>query len=299
VSIDIFGFQALWSPYFFASLIILTAGYLLLVTKYRYVFTGNAPVPARQNLIFAVTMLLLYIIKGSPVDLLGHIMFSVHMSQMAILYLVIDPLFIISIPAWLFRWLIAIKGLNTIFNFFTIPLIALIVFNGLFSFYHIPLIFDFIKVNMWLHSTYTIVLFIAAIFMWFPLLNTLPERQSLSGLKKVGYIFGSAILLTPACALIIFADHPIYHTFSNPQAWSSAMELCVPSSALSGIQLSGPELFNGLPLLEDQQLGGVLMKIIQEIVYGILLGYIFFSWYRQENGESKKIDPVLDLNFMK
>ncbi|OIK15162.1 cytochrome c oxidase assembly factor CtaG [Bacillus sp. MUM 13] len=299
MSIDIFGFQALWSPYFFASLIILTVGYLLLVTKYRYIFAGNAPVPAGQNLIFTVTMLLLYIIKGSPVDLLGHIMFSVHMSQMAILYLVIAPLFIISIPGWLFRWLISIRGLDTIFNFFTIPLIALIVFNGLFSFYHIPLIFDFIKVNMWLHSTYTIVLFIAAIFMWFPLLNTLPERESLSGLKKVGYIFGSAILLTPACALIIFADHPIYHTFSNPQAWSSAMALCVPSSALSGVQLSGPELFNGLPLLEDQQLGGVLMKIIQEIVYGILLGYIFFSWYRQENGESKKIDPALDFDFVK
>ena len=38
-----------------------------------------------------------------------------------------------------------------------------------------------------------------------------------------------------------------------------------------------PEMFNTLPPVEDQQLGGVIMKIIQEIVYGTVLGFIFFS----------------------
>jgi putative membrane protein len=70
------------------------------------------------------------------------------------------------------------------------------------------------------------------------------------------------------------------------------MELCVPATSLASFNISGPEMFNGLPLMEDQQLGGVLMKIIQELVLGVVLGYIFFTWYRKENGVEEEIDPV-------
>jgi putative membrane protein len=42
---------------------------------------------------------------------------------------------------------------------------------------------------------------------------------------------------------------------------------------------------------EDQQVGGVIMKIIQEIVYGSVIGYNFFKWAkREQNGN--KIDPI-------
>ena len=32
----------------------------------------------------------------------------------------------------------------------------------------------------------------------------------------------------------------------------------------------------------DQQLAGVLMKIFQEIVYGIAIGYVFKQWLKKE-----------------
>ncbi|MDQ1911515.1 cytochrome c oxidase assembly protein [Paenibacillus sp. GD4] len=34
--------------------------------------------------------------------------------------------------------------------------------------------------------------------------------------------------------------------------------------------------------MNDQSFGGVIMKIVQEIVYGWALGYIFYRWYRRE-----------------
>jgi putative membrane protein len=40
--------------------------------------------------------------------------------------------------------------------------------------------------------------------------------------------------------------------------------------------------------LHDQQLGGVIMKIIQEIVYGIMLGRVFFAWYKKDQAESER-----------
>ncbi len=107
-------------------------------------------------------------------------------------------------------------------------------------------------------------------------------------LKKVGYIFADGILLTPACALIIFADSPMYLTYSDPKAWAEALQLCVPPSTLATLNLSGPEMFNSMPLIHDQQLGGVIMKIIQEIVYGVVLAQVFFSWYQKDVEAGKK-----------
>jgi len=43
-----------------------------------------------------------------------------------------------------------------------------------------------------------------------------------------------------------------------------------------------PTVFEWLPSVDDQQLGGVIMKIVQEIVYGIALAHAFFTWYRLE-----------------
>jgi putative membrane protein len=286
--LDIFGFRALWSPYFFLALITVLIGYFLLTVKFREKFSGSEPLTKKEGTLFTVAIILLYLVKGGPIDLMGHLMFYAHMIQMALLYLVIAPLFITGIPGWLWRKMINNRFVKPVFTLFTRPIIALILFNGMFSFYHIPYIFDIIKTDMWLHATYTTLLFFMALFMWWPLVNNLPEYQSLSGLKKIGYIFADGILITPACALIIFADSPMYSTFSDPSAWMEALKLCVPTTTLSSLDLSGPEMFNSLPLLEDQQLGGVLMKIIQEIVYGFVLAQVFFKWYRKDVEESKE-----------
>jgi putative membrane protein len=296
MSIDIFGFRALWSPYYLTSLVVVTIGYFWFIEAYRQKRLHNFALTKRQVCYFLLAMFLLYIVKGSPIDLMSHIMFSAHMTQMAILYLVIPPLFIISLPDWLWRTLINGSGFlnvrQAVFSFFTKPLIALLLFNILFSLYHLPLVFDFIKSNIVLHAAYTTLLFITAMFMWFPLVNQLPERESLSGVKKIAYIFGSGVLLTPACALIIFANAPIYSTFTNPDSWANAMRVCVPASTLSGLSLSGPEVFSGMPALDDQQLGGVLMKVIQEIVLGYMLGVTFFAWFKKENSEENAIDSI-------
>ena len=292
MTLDIFGFRALWSPIFLLFLLAATVVFFLITKTYRKKLSDNSEeLSKKQAVYFIVTLVLLYAIKGSPIDLLGHIMFSVHMTQMAILYLVIPPLFIVSIPKWMWTGIRNTKVIKPLFHFFTMPLIALIVFNGMFSFYHIPLIFDAVKTNMLLHAIYTTILFFSAICMWWPLVNPIDSFKSFSGLKRLGYIFANGILLTPACALIIFADIPMYETYSNAVYWLLAMELCVPSSTLSGLNLSGPELFNTLPLLDDQMTGGVIMKVIQEIVYGFVLAKIFFAWYKSESPDSVDMNP--------
>jgi putative membrane protein len=282
MSFDIFGFRALWSPYFLAVMILITVLYFIIIGPWSSKFKDSNPVTTKQQILFVVGILALYISKGSPVDLLGHIMFSAHMTQMAVLYLIVPPLLILGIPDWLWKAIIYRPVIKPFLKVFTSPIIALILFNGVFSLYHVPLVFDYVKTDPVYHATMTTIIFFGAMFMWWPLLNTLPDWSSLTGIKKVGYIFANGVLLTPACALIIFATDPLYVTYSEPQAWINALQLCVPADTLSGLNLTGPEMFNTLPLVEDQQLGGVVMKIIQEIVYGTILAYIFFQWARKE-----------------
>jgi putative membrane protein len=126
-------------------------------------------------------------------------------------------------------------------------------------------------------------------FLWWPIMNKLQGEHQVHGLSKIGYIIGSAILITPACELIIFADEPMYATYTNGDAWLKEMEFCVPASTLSGLTLSGPELFTNMPPVDDQQLGGVIMKIIQEIIYGVLLAMVFFQWYKSEQENAEEI----------
>jgi putative membrane protein len=245
---------------------------------------------------FLSAMVLLYVVKGSPVDLLSHIVFSAHMLQMAILYLLIPPLFILGIPVWVWENVIRLPVIRTLFQIFSKPLIPLLFFNGVFSLYHLPYVFDLAKTNEVYHLTAVMIIFVAAFYMWWPLVNQMENKKQLSGLMKVGYIMANGILLTPACALIMFSENPLYHTYTDSAAWMEALKLCVPTDMLQGITLSGPEMFNTLPPKEDQQLGAIIMKIAQEIILGTLLAIVFFDWVKKEREKDHGDDTAHTLN---
>lgn len=287
--ISIFGFQALWSPYLLGTLILVTVLYFLVTVKWQHKFKASEPLKKSEAINFILFVLSFYIIKGSPIDLLGHIMFTLHMTQMAFLLLLVPIFFIKGIPGWIWKIVVEAPVMRTIFKIFTKPLIAIVLFTGLFSVYHLPSVFDTIKLNEILHMIYTMILFISSIFMYWPLLNNIGGQHEMKNINKLAYIASNAVLITPACALIIFASSPMYGTYSDSEMWMKAMELCVPTSTLSGLTLSGPELFSSMDLLSDQQVGGVLMKIIQEIIFGVILFRIFRKWWNTERTSQEEI----------
>jgi len=286
-----FGFSALWSPILFAILLMILCLYYILIGPLRKRFSQEGETSLKQKIYFTLGILLIYIAQGSPIDLIGHIIFTAHMFEMALLDLVAPIYIILGIPNWLWLSILGNKYINSIFTFFTKPLLAMLLFNGFFSLYHYPLIFDHVKTNPIAHIVFMDFLFVLAIFMWFPVINALPERQTLSDIQKIGYMFANGILLTPACGLIIFGGHPFYATYTDPAIWAKSMELCVSPGLLKSLHLSGPEALNIMTAAEDQQVGGIVMKIVQEIVYGFVMGYNFFRWAKREKNGSE-IDPI-------
>lgn len=287
--ISIFGFQALWSPVYLVVLVLITILYFLVATKWRYKFKDSEPLKAREAVLFVSGMILLYLVKGGPIDLLGHIIFTMHMVSMALLLLLIPPLLIMGIPSWIWRPFVNLPFIKPVFDFFTKPMLALILFGMIFSFYHIPLVFDFLKMNSLLHASANVVLFSSAILYWWPVVNTLEGSYKFHGLKKLAYLFGLSVLMTPACALIIFSGDPFYATYTDGEAWMQAMALCVPAGTLSQLGLSGPELFSTMSALEDQRTGGIVMKVLQELVFTVFLWLVFYEWLRNENANADEI----------
>ncbi|MCA1062239.1 cytochrome c oxidase assembly factor CtaG [Rossellomorea sp. AcN35-11] len=292
--LGIFGFMALWSPFFILALIFITVLYFLITVKWRDSFKESRKLSGKEAIYFILAMVLLYAIKGSPVEIMSTILFSAHMSQMALLYLVVTPLLVLGIPDWVWKALLDLPVVKPIFKFMTRPLIALLSFNIIFSIYHIPLVFDNVRTDATLHGLATVILFLLSLFMWWPLLNPVEDDIDLIGLKRIGYILGSAVLLTPACGLIIFAENPLYAPYYDPEEFLKALALCVPVNTLEGLTLTGPELFTDMSTQNDQQLGGVIMKIIQEIVFGVMLFNLFFQWYRKDQEKQEKLsyDPI-------
>lgn len=291
LEIQIFGFRALWSPYFIVFVISLAVLYYLITGPYRYKFTTDDSPTLFQQFSFYSGLILLYIIKGSPVDLLSHIMLTAHMLQMALLYFLFPITIIKGIPNWIWKKIVYHPKIKGTFNFFTQPLIALFLFSSILAIYHVPFIFDFSKSSKFAHAVILIFILITAFFFWWPVLTPFKDQDKIMPLLKIIYLVVSAAIITIPCALIIFAQNSIYMAYSAEGAWLQAMALCVPGDVLTSLApaISGPEMFSPLSLLHDQQLGGIVMMFTQQIIYVATFGRVFFKW----SAENKQtVDPL-------
>lgn len=291
LELQIFGFRALWSPYFLVFILLVSLLYYLLTGPYRHIFGDVKKATFNEQALFYSGMFVLYVAQGSPVDLLAHIMMSAHMSQMALFYMVFPILAIRGIPTWLWEKIINIKGLKTFFKIGAIPLIALLIFNSLFALYHIPAVFDYSKSSQVIHESIKIFLLLTSFFMWWPVVSPLKRLDKLNPLLKMVYLLGSTVIISIACALLIFSSNPMYEVYSSEGPWLQALSLCVPGDVLDGLAgtLSGADMFSPLNAVEDQQLGGIMMMIIQQIIYGFVIAWIFFTWFSKKSLEN---DPL-------
>ncbi|MFD2369780.1 cytochrome c oxidase assembly factor CtaG [Brevibacillus sp. GCM10020057] len=272
-----FGFRATWNP----ELMVLTASigiaYFALIGPLRHTFAQATPVSLRQKALFCIGLLLFYFGMGSPLNVAGHFLFSAHMLQQSLLYLVMPLLLLAGTPSWLFASLPERKWARTLLRLTTHPITAVLMFNALFSFYHMPVILDMAMNNLAMHNLIHLPLLLTALLMWTPVIAPLPQLHRLTELQKLAYIFASGVLITPACALIIFAGAPLYGTYVNGPTM-----LCTPffSAPVDKSMLAVP-----LQALDDQRLGGIIMKLMQEVTYGSVLAYIFARWYRKEKDQ--------------
>lgn len=285
-----FSFADIWSPLLFLAAMLIIVLYLGIIGPFRERFAHSQPVSIGRKLMFIAGILMLYFVQGGPVNILSHTMFTFHMVMMSVSYIIVPPLIMMGIPSWLWKFLLDRPSLRK-FKWMMHPILTALLFNILFSLYHIPAIHDYVMLNYGVHVLYYMILFVTSVMMWWPIMNPVPGWESISDVKKMGYIFLNGVLITPACALIIFSNVPMYATYTDMDTWIRAMGYCVSPDSES--LLMGPAYFNWFNPLEDQQLGGILMKLVQETMYGGILFYVFSIWFRREGKDDDVAESTL------
>lgn len=253
------GFAALWNPDFIVGFSLVAIIYLMVVGPLRPFIKGSAPVARRTQVAFVAAVVLTYLAVGSPLDALSDdYLFSAHMLEHMILTMLTAPLLLVGIPDWIWRKIYRTRVGGGILKVFTRPVMAIILFNVIFSVLHFPGLYDLALQSETIHFLEHAVMVATALFMWWPVLSRLPELPAVPEPIQILYMFVDGLLMIVSFALVTFAPQPLYTFYVH-----------------------APRVF-GLSPLQDQQLGGIIMKGSTTIAYGLWIIVAFFRWVRRE-----------------
>src|SRR5690625_6978739 len=113
----------------------------------------------------------------------------------------------LSVPRSFFRKNIWDYRIKFVVNIAGHPWLTLFMFNGLLSIFLIPSVHSYLIAHPVLLALSQIVLFINAIFMWWVIINPLPEMSRLNYILRAAYIFfASALLILFLFFFIVFQN---------------------------------------------------------------------------------------------
>ncbi|MBS4173753.1 cytochrome c oxidase assembly protein [Bacillus sp. FJAT-49736] len=235
---SIFKDRFTWSLMLFAFMIICSLVYWYFIKVKKNRMDHKA-----QPFLFFSGLSLLYLLKGSPLTILSHFSYTTHMLQMSIIYFYIPPLILLGIP----------KSIINKLYYRYIGILSLSLFGlGLFL-YHLPTTAIYIMSHTILHEVYLWIMFISAIFMWYPL-SFQNKRNNYFLYTKMKYTSLQAIIITPACLLLIVLP---LNPEMNP-LFTQMSALCISPSYMEQLL---PFPFN---TSFDQQFAGFLMFLMHK-----------------------------------
>ena len=261
--LHLYPFVELWHPWVFAWILLIQIAYLLAVGPLREGFRWGAPVSTAQQISFSIGLWTIYLSEGTPLHILSeHYLFSMHMIQHILLTLILPPLVLMGVPAWMFRPVIRGRVGSVAARVLTHPVVALLAFNLIYSIWHMPLAY---QSTLWHHGFHMVqhaILVFTAFMMWMPLVSPVPELPRLSPGAQMVYVFLMGISQIVVFGAITFADEVLYGFYAQaPRIWSAVT----------------PEL--------DQQIAGIIMKIGGMAVFLLTWGIVFFKWAAREGAQ--------------
>lgn len=199
------------------------------------------PVPARDVVLFACGLLLLYVFLDWPVADLGARSLLVHLGQQTVLLLGVPPLLLLGGRTWMARW--HVPGLV---RRIVSPVRATVVFNAVVIASFLPAVMNGAVRHTWAGAALDLSLLLGGLVMWVPALQVVPGAgRPLRHAGRAAYLIVQSVLPSFASLIFIFDRHAVYAVFRE-----SARSV-------------------GLSPLADQQLAGALAKVVG---LAILLG---------------------------
>lgn len=266
--IDNYSLYALFKPHWIVIAILITYLYYKKIVHFpAYHVTST------QKKYFFTAIIAFLLVSSTPFDVIGNdYLFSAYVLQLAVQFFVVIPLLILSIPKDYYRRNIWDYRIKFVLNIAGHPWLTLFLFSGLLSIFLLPSVHSFFQDHIVLMILARIILFIDGVFMWWIIINPLPEMTQLSHILRAAYIFFASVLLIPIGFFYIViqkAQLPMY-------------------AAVAG------EILPGFTAIYDQQLAGASLKLFQLGSYAIALLFILIKWRKQEedNGDDENLKNI-------
>lgn len=268
--LSLFGFRELWSPGMMIVCLFVLSIYLLITIKWRKDFKNSTPLSISEAFYFILALLLLYSVKGAPIQIMTYLVYTAYTIQTAILFVLVPFFMVRGIPNYLLFYIHSIPFVPTLLRS---PIYLSIAWSILFVCRQIPIVFDYLRLHETAESIYTILLFICSfVLMW-----STKDKQFNSIWKPFLLMY---MVMTLSALTVFFSSVGLYKTYTDGAMWMQAMALCVPADTLNQLSaFSGPSLFTNMTPKQDQQLGSKLIQVIQTIIFGIIL--IAMRWNRK------------------
>ena len=221
--------------------------------------------PRGQAILFYLGLIIAYLAVGSPLDQIGEqFLFCAHMTQHMLLIYFSPVLFIFGTPSWLIDWLLKPEWLRRTMNLLTHPACGGLLFTFIYTAWHIPALYEAALHDKRIHILEHWTMFSLGILMLWPYLtlSTRVPRRSY-GIRMLA-IFLLMVGQLPVFAFLTFAGEAIYPTY----AWA-------------------PRIID-LDPLNDQILGGIIMKVVNMGFSLTILAISFYFWAKSEEQD----DPI-------
>lgn len=244
---------------------LLTIGwfYALGVGPLRERIAPGSTCPYGQIVLFYLGLIIVYLAVGSPLDQLGEqFLFCAHMTQHMLLIYCSPVLFIFGMPTWLIDWLLKPKWLQQVMQILTHPACGGLLFTVVYTVWHIPALYEAALHDKRIHILEHWTMFSLGLMMLWPYLTTSSYVPRCSYGIRMLAIFLLMVGQLPVFAFLSFAGEAIYPTY----AWAPRI---IP-----------------LDPLNDQILGGIIMKVVNMAFSLTILAISFYLWARSEESDA-------------
>jgi len=223
--------------------------------------------PSHHAWYFFGGVFVLLFAQTSPLDALGDIyLFSAHMIQHLLLLLIVPPLLILGIPAWLAeRWL-ASPRTRTIERTLRQPAIAWPLGVGAMYVWHIPALYNTTLRHTGIHIAEHLCFLATGAIFWWPVCAPLAASRY-APLAAMLSLFTAAVAGSVLGIILTFASPGLYPAYLHPVDTRGLLPLIRDSWGLS------PSV--------DQQVGGLIMWVPGGLVYLCAIIGTLARWYSE------------------
>lgn len=240
--------------------------YSLLVGPLRGLITGRQRFPIKEATYFSIGLASFYLAVGSPLDALSkEFLFSAHMLQHNVLMYVSSLFIVLGIPDWLVDTPARkSKSFRTVFRTLVNPVVAGFLFTLSFSIWHFPNLLEAALHSKPIQSLEHMTLFLTSVLMWWSIASRSKRFPPIQYGVQIIYFFLLMVAQTPVFGFLTFGKEVLYPTY-----------------------VEVAHAFPYLPPIEDQMLGGFIMKLANTLASLIVIGRALYLWSKEPNNTAK------------